>query len=180
MCLQGIWTDGQTDRVIPIYPPNFVCEGYKKIELSYRIHLKFNLSDTHISWKGYLIGSLTLHAEYIQVTIQIPYCHRVLCYNYVCSWQPSWMEVVVTGHNFESILPKDHPCHVCFKLADWFQRRRLLNNFAIGSYVKTMSADGGHFGPRSGSLNTILEVDHLRTIDDMFAILAYWFQRRRF
>ena len=78
------------------------------------------------------------------------------------------MEVVVTGHNFESILPKDHPCHVCFKSADWFQKRRLLN------------ADGGHFEPRSGSLNTILEVDHLRTIDDMFAILAYWFQRRRF
>jgi hypothetical protein len=90
------------------------------------------------------------------------------------------MEVVVTGHNFESILLKDHLCHVCFKLADWFQRRRLLNNFPIGSYVKTMSADGGHFGPRSGSLNTILEVDHLRTIDDMFAILVYWFQRRRF
>jgi hypothetical protein len=21
----------------------------------------------------------------------------------------------ITGHNFESILPKDHPCHVCFK-----------------------------------------------------------------
>ena len=77
------------------------------------------------------------------------------------------MEVVVTGHNFESILK------VCFKLADWFQKRRLLNNFPIGSHVKTMSADGGHFEPRSGSLNTILEVDHLRTIDDMFAILAY-------
>ena len=43
-----------------------------------------------------------------------------------------------------------------------------------------LSADGGHFEPRSGSLNTILEVDHLGTIDDMFAILAYWFQRRRF
>ena len=43
----------------------------------------------------------------------------------------------------------------------------------IGFYVKTMSADGDHFEPRSGSLNTILEVDHLRTIDDMFAILAY-------
>ena len=86
------------------------------------------------------------------------------------------MEVVVTGHNFESILPKDHPCYVYFKLADWFQRR-FLNNFPIGSYVKTMSADGGHFEPRSGSLNTILDVDHLRTID-MFAILAYWFQRR--
>ena len=31
----------------------------KKNELSYRIHLKFNLSDTQISWKGHLIGSLT-------------------------------------------------------------------------------------------------------------------------
>jgi hypothetical protein len=29
-----------------------------------------------------------------------------------------------------------------------------------------MSADGGHFEPRSGSLNTILEVNLLRTIDD--------------
>jgi hypothetical protein len=90
--------------------------------------------------------------------------------------QPSWMEVVVTRHNFESILPKDHPCHVCFKLPDWFQKRRLLNNFPIGSYVKTIPADGGHFEPRSGSLNTILEVDMFA----IFAIFAYWFQRRRF
>ena len=87
---------------------------------------------------------------------------------------------MIIGHNFESILPKDHSCHVCFKLADWFQRKRLLNNFPIGFHVKTMSADDSHFEPRSGSLITILEVDHLRTIDDMFAILSYWFQRRRF
>jgi hypothetical protein len=40
---------------------------------------------------------------------------------------------------------------------------------SIGSVI----SDGGHFEPRSGSLNTILEVDHLKTIDDMFAILAY-------
>jgi hypothetical protein len=80
------------------------------------------------------------------------------------------MEGVVTGHIFESILPKDHPCHVCFKLADWFQRRRLLNNFPIGSYVKTMSADGGHLGWRFVSLNIILKVDHLRTIHAMFAL----------
>jgi len=32
---------------------------YKKKGLSYRIHLKFNLSDTHISWKRYVIGGLT-------------------------------------------------------------------------------------------------------------------------
>jgi hypothetical protein len=63
------------------------------------------------------------------------------------------------GKNALKSLPKDHPCQVCFKLADWFQRRRLLNNFPIGSYVKTMSADGSHFEPRSGSLNTILEVE---------------------
>ena len=89
------------------------------------------------------------------------------------------MEVVVTGHKFESIIPKDYPCHVCFKLADWFQRRR-LKQFSHRSYVKTISADRGHFGPRSRSLNTILAVDHLKTIDDMFAIMADWFQRRRF
>jgi hypothetical protein len=46
------------------------------------------------------------------------------------------VEVVVTGHNFESILPNDHPCYVCFKLADRFQRRRLLNNFPIGPMLK--------------------------------------------
>jgi hypothetical protein len=77
---------------------------------------------------------------------------------------------MVTGHNFESILPKDHSCHVCFKLADWFQKRRLLNNFPIGSYVKTMSADGGHLGWRSGSRDIILKVDHPRNIHAMFAL----------
>jgi hypothetical protein len=57
---------------------------------------------------------------------------------YVCWRWPSWMEVRVTGHNFENWPLKDHPCHVCFKLAYWFQRRRFLNIFSIGSYVKTM------------------------------------------
>jgi hypothetical protein len=47
------------------------------------------------------------------------------------------MEVRITGHNFESWPPKDHSCHVCFKFTYWFQRRRLLNIFSIGSYVKT-------------------------------------------
>jgi hypothetical protein len=28
----------------------------------------------------------------------------------------------------------------------WFQRRRFLSIFSIGSYVKTMSADGSHLG----------------------------------
>ena len=42
--------------------------------------------------------------------------------------------------------------------------------FLIGSYVKTMSADGGHLGWRSGSQDIILKVDHLRTIHAMFAL----------
>jgi hypothetical protein len=33
-----------------------------------------------------------------------------------------------------------------------------------------MSAEGGHLGWRSGSLNTILKIDHLRTIHAMFAL----------
>ena len=74
-----------------------------------------------------------------------------------------------------------HLSHVCFKLAYWFQRRRFLNIFPIGSYVKNMSTDGGHLGWSFGSLNIILKVDHLRTIHAMFALkMAYWFQRKFF
>ena len=40
--------------------------------------------------------------------------------------------------------------------------------FPIGSY--SMSAEGGHLGWRSGSLDTILKIDHLRTIHAMFAL----------
>jgi hypothetical protein len=40
----------------------------------------------------------------------------------------------------------------------------------IGSYVKTMSAEGGHLGWRSGSPDTILKIDLLRTIHAMFAL----------
>ena len=36
-----------------------------------------------------------------------------------------------------------------------------------------MSADGGHLGWRSGSVDIILKVDHLRTIHAMFAL--NWF-----
>ena len=89
---------------------------------------------------------------------------------YVRWRRPSWMEVRITGHNFENWSLKDHPCHVCFKLAYWFQRRRFLNIFPIWSYVKTMSADGGHLGWRSGSQDIILKVDHLSTIHAMFAL----------
>ena len=36
--------------------------------------------------------------------------------------------------------------------------------FPIGSYVKTMSTEGGHLGYRTGLMDTILKGDHLRII----------------
>jgi hypothetical protein len=81
------------------------------------------------------------------------------------------MEVVVTGHNFESILPKDHPCHVRFKLADWFQKRRLLNNFPIGSYVKTMSAKMATMSRHS--FNIAMAVWDLNSNLDVFSMQTF-------
>ena len=82
--------------------------------------------------------------------------------------------------SLDTILKQDHPCHVCFKLAYWFQRRRFLNIFPIGSYVKTMFADGCHLGWRSGVTGHNFESwppkDHSSHV--CFK-LTYWFQRRR-
>ena len=85
--------------------------------------------------------------------------------------------------SLDTILKVYYPrtIHVTFAL-NWLTgfRGKDFKQFSYRSYVKTMSADSGHFGPRSGSVNTFLAVDHLRTINDMFGILADWFQRRRF
>ena len=66
--------------------------------------------------------------------------------------------------------PKDHRWHVCY--IGWLVsvEKILKKKFPIGSYVKTMSAEGGHLGWRSGSPDTILKIDHLRTIHVMFAL----------
>ena len=40
-----------------------------------------------------------------------------------------------------------------------FRGNFFLNIFPIGSYVKTMSADSGHLGWRSGSQDIILKVE---------------------
>ena len=84
------------------------------------------------------------------------------------------MEVGITGHHFGRGPSKDHSTKVWLQLAQWFLRR-FLCQFPIGSYVKTMSADGGHLGWRFGSLDIILKVDHLKTIHAMFAL--NWLQR---
>ena len=90
------------------------------------------------------------------------------------------MEVWVTGHNFESWPPNDHSCHVCFKLIYWFQRRRHLNIFSIGSYVKTKSSHGGHLEFPIGKRFTSLVQDHPMLIPAVTIQLAWWFLTRGF
>ena len=41
------------------------------------------------------------------------------------AWQPSWLEVGITGHNFGRGPSKDHSTKVSLQLAQWFLRRRL-------------------------------------------------------
>jgi hypothetical protein len=56
------------------------------------------------------------------------------------AWQPTWLEIGITGHNFGRGPSKDHSTKVWLQLAQWFLRRRFLWEFPIGSYVKLSSA----------------------------------------
>jgi hypothetical protein len=46
------------------------------------------------------------------------------------------LEIGITGHNFGRGPSKDHSTKVWLQLAQWFQTRRFLWEFPIGSYVK--------------------------------------------
>jgi hypothetical protein len=74
-------------------------------------------------------------------------------------WTQLWQFYVKTM-SAESWPPKDHSCHVYFKLTYWFHQRRLLNIFSIGSYVKTKSSHGGHLEFPIGKRFTSLVQDH--------------------
>ena len=69
--------------------------------------------------------------------------------------------------SLDIILKVDHlrTIHAMFAL-NWLSGFRgfSLDIFPTGSYVKTMSAEGGHLGWRSGSQDIILKVDHLRPL----------------
>ena len=71
-----------------------------------------------------------------------------------------------------TILNGDHPRTIPSKFGpNWpssFRREDFFIVFPIGSYVKTMSADGGHLGWTSGPTDTILKGDHLRIIPPKF------------
>ena len=74
-------------------------------------------------------------------------------------WWMGSSDTILKGDHLRTISSKFGPI-----LAKQFQRRRFLNIFPIGSYVKTKSADVGCLGWRVGSSDTILKWDHLRTI----------------
>ena len=56
--------------------------------------------------------------------------------------QPSWSEGWTIRHNFGRGPSTDYFIKVWFQLSNWFQIRRFLCEFPIGSYVKPSSAVG--------------------------------------
>ena len=71
----------------------------------------------------------------------------------------------------DTILKGDHQRTIPSKFSPHWSscfRRRFFIVFPIGSYVKTMSADGGHLGWTLGPTDTILKGDHPRTIPPKF------------
>jgi hypothetical protein len=55
-------------------------------------------------------------------------------------WQPSWLEVGITGHIFGREPSNDYFIKILLLLSKWFQTRRFLWEFPIGSYLKLSSA----------------------------------------
>jgi hypothetical protein len=53
--------------------------------------------------------------------------------------QPSWSEGGTTRHKFGRGPSNDYFIKVWFQLSNWFQTRRFLCEFPIGSYVKLSS-----------------------------------------
>ena len=62
--------------------------------------------------------------------------------NATALWWPSWSEGGTTKHNFGRGPSNDYFIKVWFQLCNWFQTRRFLCEFPIGSYVKLSSAVG--------------------------------------
>ena len=93
--------------------------------------------------------------------------------------QPSWSEGQTAGHIFGREPSNDYFIKILLLLSKWFQTRRFLWEFPIGSYVKLSSE----------MPDTILEEDHPRIIsanfvwdwlssfrgEDLFLILSPFF-----
>ena len=72
-----------------------------------------------------------------------------------------------------------HPCNACFKSVYWFRGEKFLNIFPPGSYVKTVSADGGHLEFSIATKNIIfVEVHPITTQCNKSIQLAQCFLTR--
>jgi hypothetical protein len=67
------------------------------------------------------------------------------------------------------ISSNDYFIKVWFQLSNWFQTRRFLCEFLIGSYVKQSSAVGGHLGRKAELPAIFLEENHPMTISSTFS-----------
>jgi hypothetical protein len=69
------------------------------------------------------------------------YCQISSPFFLFLAWRQSWLEVGITGHNFERGPPKNYATKVWLQLAQWFLRR-FVCEFPLGSYVKLSSTVG--------------------------------------
>jgi hypothetical protein len=84
---------------------------------------------------------------------------KVIMVNYLflfLAWQPSWLEVGITGHKFGRGPSMDHSTNVWLQLAQWFLRRRL-------KHVQTTSIKRWQFEFSSSYRNNNVTVNNIST-----------------
>jgi len=83
------------------------------------------------------------------------------------------MHARVIGYNSEKGQPRDHSTKVWSQLAKYYQRRRFEKKIHR-SYLKTMSADGGHLGCTSWSSDTIMKGERGPPKDNPTKVWSQW------
>ena len=93
-------------------------------------------------WKGVIQGSF--HKSLVEIGSVVSEEKILLKFHppffLFLAWWPSWLEVGITGHIFGREPSNDYFIKMLFLLSKWFQKRRFLWEFPIGSYVKLSSA----------------------------------------
>jgi hypothetical protein len=93
-------------------------------------------------WKGVIQGSF--HQSLVEIGLVVS--EEKILFKFhspfflFLAWWPSWLEVRITGHMFGRGPSNDYFIKMLFLLSKWFQTRRFLWQFPIGSYVKLSSA----------------------------------------
>ena len=94
--------------------------------------------------------------------------------------QPSWSEGGTTRHNFGRAPSNDYFIKVWFQLSNWFQTRRFLCEFLIGSYVKLSSAVQSSWSEDGTTRHNFGRGPSNDYFIKVWFQLRNWFQTRRF